>query len=292
MANPGSPGSRLAALFSVAVSLALLATVVLEFRRMDFAAIVAMVPGLSPFWPVFAVWYLSEPLFDWLIYRRLWSVGWSGFAALLRKKVSNELLLGYLGEVQFYAWARSRPGSVAAPFAAVKDVTILSALTGNLATLAMLALSWRLVAHGQLGMETRTVFLSLGVVLVTSLAILLFRARLFSLPLHTLHWVSAVHGLRILTLIGLAAWMWHLILPQVDYWLWLVLATLRMLVSRLPMIPNKDVVFAGLAIFLLGHDGEVGRLMTMMAGLLLIANMTVAAVLAGADVALARRSAA
>ena len=292
MAEPGGAGSRLAALVSAGISLALLVTVAFQFRRLDFAAILSLVPGRSAFWPVFAAWYLAEPLFDWVIYRRLWRVAWGGFAALLRKKVSNELLLGYLGEVQFYAWARSRLDTVAAPFAAVKDVTILSALTGNLATLAMLALSWRLVAHGQLGTETRMVFLSLGVVLVTSLAILLFRASLFSLPRPTLWWISAVHALRIAALIGLAAWMWHLVLPDVAFWLWLVLATLRMLVSRLPMIPNKDVVFAGLAVFLLGHEGEVGSLMTMMAGLLLIANIAVAALLAGADLARSRRRAA
>jgi hypothetical protein len=289
--SPGSPPrSRLAGLLGAAISLALLVAVAVQFRQLDLSAILSLVPGPSAFWPVFAAWYLAEPVFDWLIYHRLWRVGWSGFAALLRKKVSNELLLGYLGEVQFYAWARSRLDSVAAPFAAVKDVTILSALTGNLATLAMLALAWRLVGHGQLGMETRTVFLSLGVVLATSLAILLFRARLFSLPRPTLWWISAVHALRIVALIGLAAWMWHLVLPDVAYWLWLVLATLRMLVSRLPMIPNKDVVFAGLAVFLLGHEGQVGSLMTMMAGLLLVANVAVGALLAAADLAISRRS--
>jgi hypothetical protein len=293
-APAGSPGSRarsrLAGLLGAAISLALLVAVAVQFRHLDPGAILALVPGTSAFWPVFAAWYLAEPVFDWLIYHRLWRVGWSGFAALLRKKVSNELLLGYLGEVQFYAWARSRLDGVAAPFAAVKDVTILSALTGNLATLAMLALAWRLVGHGQLGMETRTVFLSLGVVLATSLAILLFRARLFSLPRRTLWWISAVHAARIVALIGLAAWMWHLVLPDVAYWLWLVLATLRMLVSRLPMIPNKDVVFAGLAVFLLGHEGQVGSLMTMMAGLLLVANVAVGALLAAADLAISRRS--
>jgi hypothetical protein len=36
-----------------------------------------------------------------VIYRRLWHIPASGIAALLRKQVSNELLMSYLGEVQF-----------------------------------------------------------------------------------------------------------------------------------------------------------------------------------------------
>jgi hypothetical protein len=165
-----------------------------------------------------------------------------------------------------------------APFGAIKDVTILSALTGNIATMVMLVAAWPLVSAGELGMESKTVFLSLGVVLLTSFVILLFRQKLFSLPRRQLWLITGLHFVRIFVLVGLAAWMWHLVLPDVEYALWLVLATLRMLVSRLPLIPNKDVVFAGLAVFLLGHEAEVGNLMTMMAGLMLISHIAVGTV--------------
>lgn len=281
--------SRLAALFSAAVSLALLVMVAFQFRDLEYERILALVPRHAGFWTVFAAYYLAEPFSEWLIYHRLWRLPFAGIGALMRKKVSNELLLGYLGEVQFYAWARSRLDMVAAPFGAIKDVTILSALTGNLTTLAMLVAAWPLVSAGELGMESRTVFLSLGVVLLTSLVILLFRQKLFSLPRRTLWFVAAMHTARIVVLIGLAALMWHLVLPEVGYPLWLVLATLRMLVSRLPLIPNKDVVFAGLAVFLLGHEAEVGDLMTMMAGLMLIAHLAAGAVFAGAELVDSRR---
>ena len=281
--------SRLAGLFSAGVSLALLVMVVFQFRDLEFARIRALVPHHAGFWAVFVSYYFFEPASEWLIYRRLWGLPFSGIAALLRKRVSNELLLGYLGEVQFYAWARSRLTMNAAPFGAIKDVTILSALTGNIATMAMLVAAWPLVATGELGMESRTVFLSLGVVLLTSFLILLFRRKLFSLPRRDLWFVTAMHFGRIFALVGLAAWMWHLVLPEVEYALWLVLATLRMLVSRLPLIPNKDVVFAGLAVFLLGHEAEVGDLMAMMAGLMLVTHIGVGAVFATGEIAGSRK---
>jgi len=280
---PKSTIQRFAGLFSAAISFSMLAMVVYEVGRLDWHRVLGLVPRAPMFWVVFAVAYLTGPLTEWVIYRRLWGLPVSGIAALLRKLVSNELLLGYLGEVQFYAWARGKLKMVAAPFGAIKDVTILSALTGNLITLAMLGFAWPLVASGRLGVETRKVFMSLAVVLITSFLILLFRQKLFSLPRRELWLISALQVMRTLVYVVLSAMMWHYILPDVDVGLWLVLATLRMLISRLPFIPNKDVVFVGIAVFLLGRDAQVSDLMAMMTGVLIMTHILVGTVFGTSD---------
>lgn len=278
------PGrTRLAGLFSMLVSLALLVVAAFQFRNLSLAQVQGMIPVSPWFWMVFAGYYLAGPVSEWFIYKRLWKMPISGLGALIRKLVTNEILLGYLGEAQFYGWARSRLKFVSAPFGAIKDVTILSALVGNFATLAMLVWAWPLVASGHLGMEGRTVFVSLGVVLVTSFVILLFRERLFSLQRRELWFISAVHLARIAAVVIFSAWMWHLVLPAVEVSLWIVMATLRMLVSRLPLLPNKDVVFAGIAVFLLGHHVEIAGLMTLMAVLLLLTHLVVGGLFALAD---------
>ena len=265
---------------SIAFSVLLIGAVALQLRGMAFGKIWAMVPTSPAFWMLFAAFYLAAPFSEWVIYRRLWNIPLSGISALLLKMVSNELLLGYLGEVQFYAWARQRTQMTAAPFGAIKDVTILSALAGNGVTLALLAVAWPLIGATEIGVETRTAILSLSVVLVSSIVILLFRRQLFSLPRHDLQAVASIQVLRVIAILLLSAALWHVVLPQVPVGWWLILATLRMLVSRLPLIPNKDVVFAGLAVFLLGHDVPIAELMTMMAGIILFTHVIVGAVLA------------
>lgn len=279
----GRQGSRLAGLFSMLVSLALLVVVAVQFADISFTEVSGMIPTNPLFWMVFAGYYLAGPISEWFIYKRLWAMPLAGLGALLRKLVSNEILLGYLGEAQFYGWARSRLKFVTAPFGAIKDVTILSALAGNFATLAMLVWAWPLIASGMLGLEGRTVFVSLGVVLVTSFLILLFRKKLFSLPKRDLWFITGVHLGRITAVVVLSAWMWHLVLPAVEMTLWIVMATLRMLVSRLPLLPNKDVVFAGIAVFLLGNEMEIASLMTLMAVLLLVTHLVVGALFAALD---------
>jgi hypothetical protein len=51
-----------------------------------------------------------------------------------------------------------------------------------------------------------------------------------------------------------------------------------MLVSRLPLLPNKDIIFTGVAVFLLGRDLEVAALMTMMAAVTLASHILVGVV--------------
>ncbi|MFM5917044.1 MAG: hypothetical protein ACKOOL_05860 [Novosphingobium sp.] len=274
--EPATPrGNRWAALASMGISLALLVAVAFQFKGLDFAKVRDLIPSSPLFWIAFAAYYLAGPFSEWVVYRRLWSMPIAGMGALLRKLVANELLLGYLGEAQFYAWARARTKLSEAPFGAIKDMTILSALVGNIATLVMLIFAWPYVSAGQLGVDGATAFGSLGVVLVTSLAILLFRQKLFTLPRSDLWFISAAHLARIAVILVASAVMWHAVLPAVAITLWLVLATLRMLLSRLPFLPNKDIIFAGVTVLLLGKGADVAALMAMMAALLLVAHLII-----------------
>ena len=99
------------------------------------------------YYVAFVLLYLSPPIGDYIIFRKLWRIPLEGLGALMKKRIANEVVLGYSGEAYFYAWARQRAQMVAAPFGAVKDVMILSAMAGNLMTLAMTALALPLVCR-------------------------------------------------------------------------------------------------------------------------------------------------
>lgn len=267
-----------------AVSVAILLAVLWQVRGIEIAGIAAMVPRAPLFWAAFLAAYFSAPLVDWLIFRKLWRIPAAGFAALLRKLIGNELLLGYIGEVYFYTWARARTGMTSAPFGAVKDVAILSALMGNIVTLAMLLLAAPLLSTLRFGIDSQTLIASIAVVLVTSSAVLLVRQKLFSLPASDLRFVSGLHLVRIGLTTGFNALAWHIVLPQVSLQWWLLLSALRLLLSRLPLLPNKDIVFAGLAVFLIGHDVQTAKLMTMMASLILATHVAVGLGLVATDI--------
>ena len=268
---------------SGALSLALIAAIVHQFAGFDLARLRSLLPSSPLFWIVFAAFYMVTPASEWVIFRRLWTIPLSGMTALLRKKVYNELLLGYLGEAYFYGWARQRVEMTSAPFGAVKDVAILSAMAGNLVTLGLLIAMWPFIRLTELGIDSRLLVWSLGIILVISLIATFARTRVFSLPRQQLMFIMQQHVLRIGLTIACWALLWHLALPAVALSWWLYLATLRMLVSRLPLIPNKDLVFAGVAVFTLGHETDIASLMALIAGLTIAAHLLVGAVVAMAD---------
>jgi hypothetical protein len=194
-------------------------------------------------------------------------------AALHKKRISNEVLIGYSGEAYFYAWARQRTQMVAAPFGAVKDVTILSAIAGNAVTLAMILLAAPFGMGLLTGVQQNWVWGSIAIIVATSLPFMIFSRRVFSLPRGTLWWIFGVHCTRILTGSFLIAVAWHFALPEVSIGFWLLMAAGRLLVWRLPLVPNKEVAFATIAGVVIGQGQALSELMALIAALTLLAHV-------------------
>lgn len=241
------------------------------------------VPADPLFYPVFALSYLALPMGDWWIFRRLWGLpGATGLGATLKKRIANEVVLGYSGEAYFYAWARRRMPDDARPFSAVKDVAILSALAGNGVTLALAlaavpvlrtllpsgALSPTAVAAGLVGA---------GVLVATTLPFLFFRRQVFALAPAELRWTFGVHLVRQVAATGLLALGWAIGIPGVAAATWLALAAVRLVVTRLPFLPNKDLLFANVAVLMLGGQAApVAGLIAFAAALTLATHAALA----------------
>jgi hypothetical protein len=277
---------KLGDILGAALSLIVIGAALYQARNLELANIFSLIPSSVIFWAVFAVSYLAGPASDWIIFRRLWGVGPEAFGALLRKLIYNELLVGYLGEVYFYGWARRNLKFVNTPFGAVKDVAILSAIAGNLTTLFFLAVAWPFVRLLPLDDHASAIGWSLAFVIGSSLVVLVLRGKIFSLHRAELRFVFFVHILRILAITFLSAVLWHMVLPDVELGWWIVLVTIRLLISRLPFVPNKDVVFAGIAVLALGSEVQIAELMAFMAGLILVTHVLVGVSFACADLLL------
>ena len=254
-----------------------------QARALDLVDIPALVPSSPVFWLLFAATYLAGPFSEWLIFRRLWHVGPEAFGALVRKLIYNELLVGYLGEVYFYGWARKHLALVSTPFGAVKDVAVLSAVAGNVMTLVFLAFAFPLQRLLPRPDHVTAIAWSFAFVIGTSLVAMLWRRAIFSLDRGELRFTLGLHLIRILATTLFSAALWHIVLPGVPARWWLLLATVRLLISRLPFIPNKDFVFAGVAVMVLGRDVELAALMALMAGLILLTHVLTGLAFALAD---------
>lgn len=264
-------------LLGAALSLLMVVGLGYELFDQGLAGLTRTAPGTSLFYLAFAVMYLFAPTLDYVIFRRLWQIPPSGMVALHRKRIANDVVLGYSGEAYFYAWARQRTKMVAAPFGAVKDVSILSAMAGNAITLVMLALALPLASELLTPAQYKTGLISAGIIIVMSVPFLLFSRRVFSLPKNELWWIFGVHCARLVGGSLLVALAWHLAMPNVALGMWILLAAARMLVSRLPFVPNKDLLFANFAIVLIGQGEALSELLAFMAALTLLVHVVLIA---------------
>jgi hypothetical protein len=262
---------RAGAVAGLAVTIGVLACVAAAFGRLHVAELFANLPTSAGFWALLAAAYLLAPMLEWIILRRLWRLGAAGFAPLLRKQVANELLLGYSGDAQFYLWARTAMPAQAAPFATLRDMSILSALAGNLATLVLMVLAYPTISHFANGPLLRGAVLATLVIVVSSLGIFAARRAFFdfSLSRRAIAGVFLGHMARIVAMLVLSACLWAALIPGATLGTLMVLGTMRMMLSRVPLIPGKDALFAGGALALMGSDMNIAGALATIAALMI-----------------------
>ena len=265
---------------TTALSLIVLGAVIWQLTHIDFAEMWRLMPTSPLFWLLFIASYMTGVGFDWILFRRLWNLPPSGIIILLRKAVANQILLDYAGEAYLYAWAKRNTGVTPAPFAAIKDVTLLSGLAGNFASVVLLALCWPYLHVLDLGSQVDGFVLSIIAVLAISLGVIVFRGRVFSLPGCELRFIMAVHIIRIAVQLILTALLWLVLLPGTSaVWL-LLLSTLRQLISRLPLLANKDLPFAAAVVVLIGSQNNLTNAIALTAALSMGAHIVVGLALA------------
>lgn len=262
-------------LLGVAVSIGLVAAILVQLGGATSDALKMIVRLPLGVWPVLVALYLTQPICDFAVYHRLWNLPARAFETLLRKNVINEVVLNYSGQAYLYVWARRAAGTVATPFGAIKDASIISALLGNLLTLILAAVSaTQLRDLGLVRQLGPTLWLGL-IPIAISVGLLVFGRQVFSLRPAQLAFVSAAHGLRLVVFTALTVLVWQMALPDVAPGVWLVLMAVRYLVSRIPLLPNKDLIVGNLVLLLMGAHAPVALLMAALALTTLFMHLSV-----------------
>jgi hypothetical protein len=273
-----STDRRWPAILGAAITIGMIGWLLWNLFKGGWTGLLASVPGDPMFYLCFALFYLALPTGDFIIFRRLWGIPAAGFVALLKKRIANDVLINYTGEAYFYAWARTRATMVAAPFGAIKDVSILSAIAGNAITLGMLAAALPLGRNLLTPDQFTTGLWSTAALVAISAPFLLFSRRVFSLRRRQLWEVFGLQFARVVASSTFTALAWHFALPGVSVGMWLFLAAGRLLVSRLPFLPNKELAFATFATLLIGQQDEVEQMINIFAALTLAVNAGLLAV--------------
>ncbi len=207
-------------------------------------------PANPGFYVLLVLQFFLQPFGDYLVYRNLWGQqNTPPMAVILRKRLLNTFMLDYSGEAFFFFWAQARlrlkPGLLVH---SIKDSNLLSGGAGlamvYLMLLALLAVGGLKIpaafnAHGWL-------YVLVGSVpLILCAALVLGHRKLTTLSRAQIATTFAIHFSRAALVLAVEFGLWELsgALPSAVACLQFV--ALRLVVTRLPLVPNKDLIFVG-----------------------------------------------
>lgn len=237
-------------------------------------------PGNIGFYLLLVAQFFLQPFGDYFVYRNLWSRSQTPpMAVILCKRLMNTFMLDYSGEAFFYFWAQrnlSLPRGMATH--GIKDSNLLS---GGAALTMVWLLGLILLATGGLHIPPLPgqgwLYALIGTVPLALCAVLIVAHRKVTVLTRSQLFVTfGIHFLRACLVLGIEFGLWQLsgALPTAVASLQFV--ALRLVITRLPIVPNKDLIFVGVG---MAAAGAAHAAVTPVA--------TVLVILAAADLVLA-----
>ncbi|PQA88108.1 hypothetical protein CW354_07225 [Marinicaulis flavus] len=234
----------------------IVAYLVYKLTHLGWREVIGALPSSPWFYLFFLLRFLALPISELAIYEIVWSQSLvRHFFVFIRKRVYNFAVMGYSGEAFLTIWARRR---LALPhkkiLVGVKDNNLLSAFASNAATVILIlalaatgGLKAGLDAFPGAGWLFALAFLSAGTL---SLLVMIFRDKLMALPKGVMPKLIGVHSGRQALIILLHAAMYASALPGAPVMAWMTFIAMQLVLSRVPFLPNQDIVYLGAALSL------------------------------------------
>lgn len=243
-------------------TLAIATFIIWRLTQIGWPELLDNLPDRPLFYGLHLAAYAVLPLAEIAIFSMIWKTRLTGgVMVMLRKRALNNSVVGYSGELYLYLWAKSRLGLAARKLASgLKDNVLMSGIaTALCAILAALSLFWinPELVHDRLIARAGPVSIGLFAGLFIVLAILgwIFRTRIFGIGGKLFVAIMAIHFVRIALSYVLQAWQWDVGVPAGTIELWFTLITVQLVISQLPLLPNRDLIYLAFVIEYAGSSG-------------------------------------
>jgi hypothetical protein len=244
--------------FMVIATVLIYSMLAYQLSKIGWREVVSSVPRTPWFYVFFIPLYFLLPLTELLIYRKIFAIPYRTlFMGLLRKRVVNKDVMGYAGEVYFTFWVSKASQT---PFrrtaGIIKDNALGSLLAVSTWTLIVLNI---IVTGGGLSLVSdvqistlQLAVLNIGFVVLLAL---LYKSKLSRLVLtlsrQRFAFITAVHLARLVLIASLQIIQWKVTVAGVPLDAWMLFLGLQILISRIPILPSRDIIFVGIGIQLM-----------------------------------------
>ncbi len=210
------------------------------------------------FYALLLVLYFALPVSLLFVYGQIWKFPkLKGFLVFLLMKVYNQNVVGYSGEVYLYLWARKNVGKREIDILKdIKDNNILSSISSTIIAVGLLS---AFVLTDQIKLfkwlpTPNSWYISAGIIALIILGFVLYKFRHFiiSMRFKTAGSIFAIHSVRLLLIQFVQILQWHIELPHIPLHIWFTFVAIQLIMSRIPFLPNQDLLFFGASIKLTG----------------------------------------
>lgn len=262
--------------FNRVVQVGIVGVLVYQLTQVGWGEVLRSLPTNPLFYMLQFAIYMALPVSELFIYKKPWKFKISqGLPIFIYKKIYNSDVITYSGEVYLYYWAKkhfSKPKKEI--IAVIRDNNILSTVSSTMIAIFLIGI---FMTFGHIGFNDIVgsegrFWLPWIALLVVLLAVVAWHYRhlWFSLSRKEALYVLGVHTLRLLTVHALELLQWMVAIPAVSLTNWFSLMAAKIATSRIPLLPNKDLIFVSIVI---GLSGAFGIPQAELASMLLVSSV-------------------
>lgn len=247
-------GKKLGVWFRRLLNTGVFIWLIYEISNVGWANVWQSMPVQPLFYLIFLFLYFQLPFFEIIIYKINWNFDWKkSIPIFLLKNIYNKDVLGYSGEVYFFMWAQKTLNYKKMDiFKIIKDNNIISSVASTLVAFSLLSIFF---FSGQIKIlewvfrDTNN-YLWGGIIVFFIIVFLVIKFRRFviSMPLMNAYKIFGIHAVRLTFNLFLVVMMYDVVIPDTPMYVWFTFLSVEIILSRIPLLPNRDLIFAGLGI--------------------------------------------
>lgn len=235
---------------------ALICIILYQIYKIGVLDVVKSLPLNPFFYLIFVLIFLTLPFTEYLIYKRFVPLKLLESQRIFHiKRVYNKVFIGYSGEVYLFAWLKKQyKRTKKEVFEFVRDNNTLSIIAS---WTVVAGLSGWLLMTDETGLVSKVqeeirLFLAIIFVLIVVFVILasIFRRKIYKLSYYDSSYIFSVHTIRTIGLSILQVLQWYVVIPNAGFKLLFNFVAIQMVIGKIPLLPNKDLIFIPLSIYL------------------------------------------
>jgi hypothetical protein len=274
--NAPQPPSSWKKWFNRVVQVGIIGLLVYQLTHVGWVEVIKSLPRNPLFYILQIAIYMALPISELFIYKKPWNFKLGqGLPVFIYKKIYNSDIITYSGEVYLYYWAKKKFNHTRKEIIAViRDNNILSTVSSTMIAVLLIGvfLTFGHIGFNDIVGREGRMWLPWILLVVAVLGAIAwhYRRLWFSLSRREALYILSVHTLRLLAVHALELLQWMIAIPVVSMTNWFSLMAAKIATSRIPLLPNKDLIFVSIVI---GLSGTFGIPQAELASMLLVSSV-------------------